>query len=253
MAYDPNGTTVIFNKNTEAWGAYFYEEKDDALRVNVKPVALKESVERLTFAFGDETDSSAVVSLQWEKMKIPFTVSTELQKLQLASIEKEMNGTKSFYASNHMEAAVYYKDHNVHLDKALEHINTASRTMQSFWVYSQKAELLEMMGKPKEAEEAMQKAIAATTSAYQLHGVARRFLAEKKTAKAMELFKLNYSKYPDTYTTNMGMARGLEAVGDKKQALKYATKALPQAPDANNKQGTEALIKNLKDGKVAKS
>lgn len=253
MAYDPNETTVIFNKNIQSWGAYFYNEKEDALRVKVKPVTLNESVERLNYSFSDQTDSSAVISLQWEKLKIPFTVSTELQKLQIASIESEMNGTKAFYASNHLEAGLYYKQHNIHLDKALDHLNAASGSMPTFYVYSQKAELLEMMGKTKEAEETMQKAYAATTNANQLHAYGRRMLAERKTAKAMEIFKLNYSKYPDTYTTNVGMARGYEATGDKKQALKYANKALPLAPDASNKETIETLIKSLKDSKVARS
>lgn len=252
MAYDPHETIVIFNRNTDAWGSYFYNEKDDALRVKVKPVAADQGMERLTYVFSDQTDSSAVVSLQWEKLKIPFRVSTELKQLQLASIEKEMNGTKAFYGHNHLEAGRYYKEHNMPV-KALEHITSASRIMPSFFVLSQKAELLEVMGNTKESEEAMKLAINAVDNPYQLHGYARRLLAEKKTGKAMELFKLNYSKFPDTYTTNVGMARAYEASGDIKQALKYANKALPQAPDESNKASTEALIKNLKESKVAKS
>lgn len=58
----------------------FMIKEDDVLRVNVKPKAQNYLTERLTYTFSDQTDSSAVVSLVWEKLSIPFTVSTELQK-----------------------------------------------------------------------------------------------------------------------------------------------------------------------------
>ena len=253
MAYDPMETTVIFNRHTLAWGAYFYDDKEDALRVKVKPVALTESVERLTYGFDGQTDSSAVVSLQWEKLKIPFTVSTQLQKLQLETIAKEMRGQKGFYASNMLEAAVYFKEHNINLDQALSYITSASRSMPTFYVFSQKAEILEKMNKPADADVAMKDAIKAENNAIQLHAYSRRLLNEKKSDKAFEYFKLNYEKFPDVYTTNVGMARGYEALGNKKQALKYATKALPQAPDPQNKAVIEEMIKSLKEGKVVKS
>jgi tetratricopeptide (TPR) repeat protein len=120
-------------------------------------------------------------------------------------------------------------------------------------VFSQKAEILEKMGKPSDADLAMKDAIKAANNANQIHAYARRLLNEKKSDKAFEYFKLNYDKFPDVYTTNVGMARGYEALGNKKQALKYATKALPQAPDSQNKAVIEEMIKSLKEGKVVKS
>ena len=37
VAYDPNESTLIFSKNSTSWGSYFYDDKEDALRVKVKP------------------------------------------------------------------------------------------------------------------------------------------------------------------------------------------------------------------------
>ncbi|HEX5652268.1 MAG TPA: DUF2911 domain-containing protein, partial [Chitinophagaceae bacterium] len=38
IAYDPHEPTLIFSKNSGAWGSYYYNEKEDALRVKVKPL-----------------------------------------------------------------------------------------------------------------------------------------------------------------------------------------------------------------------
>ena len=47
----------------------------------------------------------------------------------------------------------------------------------------------------------------------------------------------------------MGMARGYSAMGDYKTALKFAQQAQPLAPDNMNKQGVEAAIGRLREGK----
>src|SRR5690349_10219214 len=63
IAYDPNESTLIFSKNSSSWGSFFYNDKEDALRVKVKPVALDKSVEWLRYEFGNETENSATIAL----------------------------------------------------------------------------------------------------------------------------------------------------------------------------------------------
>ncbi len=65
---------VIFNKVSEGWGSYDYDEAEDALRVTVTPVEAPFQ-EWLRFGFGDLAGTSAVAFLQWEKLKVPFTIS----------------------------------------------------------------------------------------------------------------------------------------------------------------------------------
>lgn len=61
--------TVIFNKVAKQWGAYKYEEKEDALRVKVKPVATKEKTEKLVYKF----EKNGIV-LSWDNWNIPIKV-----------------------------------------------------------------------------------------------------------------------------------------------------------------------------------
>ncbi|HYE55580.1 MAG TPA: DUF2911 domain-containing protein, partial [Chitinophagaceae bacterium] len=86
VAYDPNESTVIFSRNSNSWGSYFYDEREDALRVKVKPQALDRSVEWMKYEFTNQTNNSATVNLQWEKLSIPFKVEVDLIETQLASI-----------------------------------------------------------------------------------------------------------------------------------------------------------------------
>src|ERR1700744_4192814 len=67
VAYGHNECLLIFSKNSTSWGNFFYDPAEDALRVNVKPVTLDKSVERLKYEFTDQTDASATIQLQWEK------------------------------------------------------------------------------------------------------------------------------------------------------------------------------------------
>src|SRR5215470_2246659 len=47
MIPNPDSCTVIFSKTNTGWGSYSYDQKDDALRVEVKPRPLAENKTRL--------------------------------------------------------------------------------------------------------------------------------------------------------------------------------------------------------------
>lgn len=61
--------TIIFNKVSKQWGAYDYSEKQDALRVKVKPVTAANSEERLVY---NVTGNG--VLLRWEKVQVPIGI-----------------------------------------------------------------------------------------------------------------------------------------------------------------------------------
>src|SRR5580704_1993289 len=96
VAYDPNECTLIFSKNSTSWGSFFYKPEEDALRVKVKPIPADKSVEWLKYEFADETPSSAVVQLQWEKLVIPFKIDVDVVNTQLASFRRELRSEKGF-------------------------------------------------------------------------------------------------------------------------------------------------------------
>src|SRR6476620_114781 len=68
MIPNQDSCTVIFSKTNTAWGSYSYDQKEDALRVDVKPRPLAEMKEALEFEFEDLKPTSTAVTLKWEKL-----------------------------------------------------------------------------------------------------------------------------------------------------------------------------------------
>ena len=64
--------TVIFNKTPDQWGAYDYDEAQDALRVEVTPEDAPETVEQLTF----EVEDDGQVTMMWADRAVSFGVSS---------------------------------------------------------------------------------------------------------------------------------------------------------------------------------
>lgn len=65
-----NEWTIIFNKTAKQWGAYKYDQKEDALRVTAKPKKSAAFSEKMTFAISKK----GVVSLNWENLQVDFKV-----------------------------------------------------------------------------------------------------------------------------------------------------------------------------------
>lgn len=83
----------------------------------------------------------------------------------------------------------------------------------------------------------------------ELHDYGRSLLQQKKPKEALEVFKVNYNKNPNQFTTLVGLARGYSANGDYKTALKYTKQALPLAPNEPNKKAIQDGIRKLEEGK----
>ena len=64
-----NDWTLIFNKVSEQWGAYQYDEGEDQMRVKVKPMAADAASE--TLEFGVE---GGKVVMMWSDLKVPLPV-----------------------------------------------------------------------------------------------------------------------------------------------------------------------------------
>ncbi|HWR33933.1 MAG TPA: DUF2911 domain-containing protein [Chitinophagaceae bacterium] len=251
IAYDPNECTLIFSRNSTSWGHFYYQEIEDALRVKVKPQPLNKSVEWLKYEFSDETENSAVVSLQWEKLSIPFKIEVDYIKEQIASFHRELRTEKGFIWQSWDQAAQWCVQHNVNLEEALLWTDSSTHNFggeKSFQAWSTRAQILQKLGRVAEADATMQKALP-FGSMNEVHQYGRQLLGLKLTKLAFDVFKQNLDKYPNQYSTIMGMARAYSATGDFKNALVYANKALALAPDQQNKTYVQGLIDKLKEGK----
>jgi hypothetical protein len=254
IAYDSVECTLIFSKNATSWGSFYYDPKEDALRVKVKPQPLDKSVEWLTYAFTNETNTGATIALSWEKLAIPFKVETDYNNLQLESFRRELRSEKAFNPGwqSFNQAAQFCLQNNINLEEGLkwadDAINLQFIGQKNFVTLSTKADYLRKLNRQAEADALMKEALP-MGSVGQLHTYARQLLQQKKSKEAFDVFKINFDKNPNEFTTQVGMARGYSAVGDYKKALAFAQKALPKAPDNGNKINVEKMIQTLAEGK----
>src|SRR5882672_11176270 len=249
IALGETESTLIFSKVNNSWGSFYYDETQDALRVTVKNQVLDKSTEWLTYQFTDETDSTAVIAMLWEKRKIAFKIGVDRKKLQIEAFKSDFRITRPYY--DFIQAAYWCVNNNYELDQALAWMDRAIyfRVMgeKNFRSLSAKAAVLTKMNKLDEARKVMDEAVPLGTM-LDVHFYARTLLNQNQPKDAFSVFKMNYDKHPEEFTTNVGMARAYSSLADYKKALPYLKKALPKSPDDLNKTRVQEMITKLEKG-----
>lgn len=128
---------VIFNSNADQWGAYSYDSTKNVLVFAVKPEQAPHE-EWLSYSFSDLTMNSAKVSLRWEKLAIPFTISTNTD----ANIKNYETTYKNNAAQQAAIYARYTLDTKTDIDRGLEAVDRAIALNPSYGNFSTKAQLL---------------------------------------------------------------------------------------------------------------
>lgn len=249
IALGETESTLIFSKVNNSWGSFYYDAKEDALRVTVKNELLERNVEWLKYEFINQTEDGATIALMWERRMIPFKVEVARKELQMAAFRSDFRTTRDYY--DYIYAAQWCIDNDFGLDEALAWMDRAIyfRIMgeKNYRTLYTKANVLTKLGRKDEAKKLMEEAVP-LGSMQDVHFYGRSLLNMGEVAEAMKVFKMNYDKNPNEYTTHVGMARALSAQGDYKKALTYLKTAMGKAPDEGAKRNTEAMIKKLESG-----
>lgn len=247
---EDGGATVIFSKNHTAWGSFFYEPSEDALKVDIQTKAIPH-VEQLTFDFVDVTANSATVVLNWEKKQFPFKIEVNVTNIVLADIRKKLQDQPGFNRQTWEQAAGFALNNGGDLNEALGWINAAIAgqffSQQTFNNTSIKAGILNKMGKNQEAL-AMYDNYLPKATLLEAHQIGRQYITSGLKDKALDVFKMNAKKNPDTWPVDYGLARGYSATGNYKKALLHLKKAHSRVPDAGNKAAIETNIAKLEKG-----
>ena len=242
--------TIIMSHNHGAWGSYFYDPSEDALRVDVTTETIPHT-EQLTYHFVDVTPNSATVALDWEKKRIPMKVEVDVTNIVMADIRQKLQNQEGFNRQTWEQAAAYSMNNGGDLDEALGWIDGAIEgqffSQKNFNNLSVKAQILNMQGKSSESDAIMNEALDIAT-VFETHQYGRTLIGQGKKEKALEVFKLNASKFKNTWPTDYGLARGYSATGNYSKALEHMKIALERVPDAQNKNAILTNITKLEKG-----
>ena len=234
--------TVIFSKINTAWGSFTYKDSEDALRVTVKPQAT-DFREALSYDIDQPTENSAVVTMRWEKVAVPFKVTVDVNNIVDASLQKQMRGLSQYTWDAWDDAANYLLAHKVNLDEAMQYEDRSIKVEERYENYLTKSSILDAMGKKDEAKTAHDKALA-LASPQQMHQYAFQLKGEKKDDEAYAVWRKNAKDHPDLWFTHSGMARVYSAQGDFQNALKEMKIAQAGAPE-QSQPFIAAFIKRL--------
>lgn len=252
IAMGAEKATLIFSKYNTAWGSFYYDAKDDALRVEVPVKKVDISVERLKYEFDNTIDTSSVISLKWEKVEIPFKVSVDLPKLQIESFRKEFNSGSFYeYWQNMNTAAKYCLENDINLEEGLSWSERSINTYfgeANFNTLSTYAGLLGKLNRETEADSVMKRAMPMGKSLDLLqYGVSLNKM--NRHNEAMKIFDYNFEKNTKDEYTYLGKVMGYYYLKNNSEAIKYAELGKKAIANPGWKTYFDSLINDMKAGK----
>jgi len=246
--------TVIFSKDADSWGSYWYDAKQDALRVSTR-AGKSEYHEWLTYEFTEREPAKTTLALKWEDLQVPVTISVDdVAALWIADMRRDLRGWAGFSWQNWQQAAEFCAQQKENLPEAQRWAERAVSDPyvggeENFATLATLSRLQALNGHPEEAAKTLDRAVRHRTAGpVQIHLAARQLLKDGKKEEAVKLFRMNAQRYPNEWPVHVGLMRAYSIAGDRRKALAEAKLALAQAPDPGNKQSLEGMVQKLESG-----
>ena len=169
-----SGTYSIFSiPNKESWEIIFYSDvelwgvprdwSDDKIvfssMFDVKKLKKSNTVETFTISFNDLTNNDVNMSISWENTSVDIKIEVPTRSMVESDINKVLSDNPK--SSDYYAAAVFYRQENINLDKALEWMNKAIEMNESprFWQYRQQSLIMAANDKFADAVDAAKKSL----------------------------------------------------------------------------------------------
>lgn len=152
--------SVIFNKETELWGAGNLKPEENALQIEVSPEIIEWSSERLEYHFTDVNMKAAELSMDWAGMRLTMMIEADPMDQAIANITQALEEAEEGDKWKVYRTAASFAEDNEMTAKGLKWIEASvalKDNWYSYWVY---AGLLAQNGDNAGAIEKAQKAIA---------------------------------------------------------------------------------------------
>jgi hypothetical protein len=241
--------TIIFSSNSTSWGSFTYDDKEDALRVKVKRVAV-ENRDVLSYDFDDLKADSAALTLRWEKTAVPIHISVDLPGTTLESLHRQLRYTAQYTWEGLNDAAAWCVENKVNYDEAMKWVDQSIGAEERFENLQTKSKLLRAEGKTEEAGKIQARAIE-KADPIQLYVYGRGLQRAGNPQEAMAIYRMGTKKYPDHWITHVGTARVMVADKNFDGAANEMRVAIAQLtdnkPQAQQLEGMLKRIENKED------
>ena len=169
-----SGTYSIFSiPNKESWEIIFYSDVElwgvprdwsenkivFSSMFDVKKLKKSNTVETFTISFNDLTNNDVNMNISWENSSVDIKIEVPTRSMVESDINKVLSDNPK--SSDYYAAAVFYRQENINLDKALEWMNKAIEMNESprFWQYRQQSLIMAANDKFADAVDAAKKSL----------------------------------------------------------------------------------------------
>jgi hypothetical protein len=169
-----SGTYSIFSiPNKESWEIIFYSDVElwgvprdwsenkivFSSMFDVKKLKKSNTVETFTISFNDLTNNDVNMSISWENTSVDIKIEVPTRSMVESDINKVLSDNPK--SSDYYAAAVFYRQENINLDKALKWMNKAIEMNESprFWQYRQQSLIMAANDKFADAVDAAKKSL----------------------------------------------------------------------------------------------
>ena len=169
-----SGTYSIFSiPNKESWEIILYSDVElwgvprdwsenkivFSSMFDVKKLKKSNTVETFTISFNDLTNNDVNMNITWENTSVDIKIEVPTRSMVESDINKVLSDNPK--SSDYYAAAVFYRQENINLDKALEWMNKAIEMNESprFWQYRQQSLIMAANDKYADAVDAAKKSL----------------------------------------------------------------------------------------------
>jgi len=153
---DKDSWTIIITKQLDVTNPTSYKQESDVVRVNAKPMTMKDKMETFTMQFANVKPASCELEMMWENTAVALPISSDVETVVMKEIDDAMNKDNRPY----FQAALYYLNNGKDLNQAIAWFDKAiAQQPDGYWIYHQKANALAKLGKKDEAKATAQKSM----------------------------------------------------------------------------------------------
>jgi tetratricopeptide (TPR) repeat protein len=235
---------VILSNQADAWGSFSYDPKEDAVRLSATPVAapLQES---LGYTLDDPGTGSAVATLRWEKLAVPFTVEVDTKQVVVDSLRQQLRGLGQFFWQPWNQAAAWCAANDVNLKEAADWAQRSIAINENFSNLRVKATLLEKLGDATTAAQLRRRAFEVALEP-DINNYGYELLAAGKVDSAIVVFQKNVKDYPRSWNTYDSLGEGYAVKGDKRRAAEQYGKARAMTKDPAQQRRIAGILAGLR-------
>lgn len=236
--------TVILSNQPNAWGAFSYNQAEDAVRFEVAPKAVAPT-ERLRYDFGDPTRDAVTLSMRWDRVEVSFPLTVNTNAVVIDSLRVQLRHYPRFYGQAWVQAATWVLANTQEVKLAEAWADTAITLAPTFASYNVKGWALDRQGRTAEADSLRQAHLGIATEA-EVNAYGYQLVGQKKYQEALAIFIRNTKEHPGSWNTWDSLGEMYATLGDKKKAVANYEKALSMTTDPVQQTRINGILAGLK-------